>query len=136
MISLWLLLWLYIMLKLKLLLLLLLTIPRKIIIRFLFCSRFVHGHCSGHSYGVIPCQNKEKKCQCQKITFLWRNMKEYRVLICFLPFSASVWFLGPFWNFFSKFSKKDHFQKINIEKLYLLFNLVSLDLTRSIKYSR
>ena len=26
--------------------------------------------------------------------------------------------------FSSKFSKKDHFQKINIEKLYLLFNLV------------
>ena len=59
-------------------------------------------------------------------------MKEYRVLICFLPFLASVWFLGPFWNFFSKFSKKDHFQKMNLEKLFLLFNLVSLDLSKII----
>ena len=42
---------------------------------------------------------------------------------------SSVWFLGPVWNFFSKFSKKVRFQKIYIEKLYLLFNLVSLDLT-------
>ena len=31
--------------------------------------------------GVIPCQNMEKKGQRQKITFLWRDMKEYRVLI-------------------------------------------------------
>ena len=77
-----------------------------------------------------------KKGQCQKITFLWRNMKEYRILLCFLPFLASVWFLGQFWNFFSKFSKKDHFQKINIEKLYLLFNLEPLDLTKNNKCFR
>ena len=31
--------------------------------------------------------------------------------------------------FFSKFSKKDHLKKMNIEKLYSLFNFVSLDLT-------
>ena len=63
-------------------------------------------------------------------------MQEYRVLLCFLPFLASVWFLGPFWNLFSKYSKKDHFQKMNFEKLYLSFNLVSLDLTKNNKCSR
>ena len=47
---------------------------------------------------VIPCQNKEKKGQRQKITFFLRNMKEYRVLIWFLLFLASIWFLGPFWK--------------------------------------
>ena len=51
-------------------------------------------------------------------------MKEYMVPIWFLQF------LGPFWNFFSRFSKKDNFQKFYIEKLYLLINLVSLDITK------
>ena len=37
--------------------------------------------------------------------------------------------LGPFWKYFSKFSKKDPFQKVYIEKLFLLLNLVSLDFT-------
>ena len=35
----------------------------------------------------------------------------------------------------SKFSKKENFQKKNTEKLYLLFNLLSLDLTKNIKCS-
>ena len=84
---------------------------------------------------VIPCQNKEKKGQRQKIKMLWRNMKIYRVPIWFLPFLASIWFLEPFWIFsFSKFSKLDHFQKGNNEKLHLLFNFVSLDLTKKLKF--
>ena len=65
---------------------------------------------------MIPCQNKEKKGQRQKITFILRNMKEYRVIVWFLPFLALIWFLGPFWNFFSKFSKKANYHKVNIEK--------------------
>ena len=39
-------------------------------------------------------------------------------------------------EFFSKFSKKDHVQKVNIEKLYLLFNLGSLDITKNNKRFR
>ena len=31
----------------------------------------------------MPCQNKEKKGQHQKVTFLGRNVKEYRVLFVF-----------------------------------------------------
>ena len=38
--------------------------------------------------------------------------------------------------FSSKFSKKDNFQKENIETKYLLFYLVSLDLPKSNKCSR
>ena len=37
---------------------------------------------------VIPRQEKEKKGQGQKVTFLQRNMIKYRVLIWFLPFLA------------------------------------------------
>ena len=37
---------------------------------------------------VIPCQNNEKKAQRKKVTFSRKNMKEYRVLIWFLPFLA------------------------------------------------
>ena len=69
------------------------------------------GFRTWNNYWVIPCQNKEKKGQRLKIAFLWRNMKEYRVFICFLPFLASVWFLGPFWNFYSKFLKRTIFKK-------------------------
>ena len=65
---------------------------------------------------VIPCKTREKKGQRQKITFLQKNMKEYRVLIWFLLFLALIWFWGTFWIFYSKFSKKHHFQKVNIEK--------------------
>ena len=35
---------------------------------------------------VIPCKNWKKKGQRQKVAILWINMKEYRVLRCFLPF--------------------------------------------------
>ena len=61
-------------------------------------------------------------------------MKEYRLLTRVLPFLASIYFLGLFWNF-SKVSKKDSSQKMHVEKKYLLFNLVSLDLTKIINIS-
>ena len=51
----------------------------------------------------------------------------------FAIFGISLVF-GTDLEFFSKFSKKDHFQKMNIERLYLLFNLVSLDLTKKRKF--
>ena len=63
-----------------------------------------------------PCQNTEGKGQRQKLTFLLRNMKEYRVLRWFLPFSVWILFLGPFWGKQFKFPKKDNFQKVHIEK--------------------
>ena len=83
------------------------------------------------SYQGDSMSKQGEKCQRQKVTFLWRNMKEYRVLIWFLPFLASILFMGRFWDtfFFSKFSKKDHFIKVHIEKSYLLLNFVSLYLT-------
>ena len=85
---------------------------------------------------IIPCQDEEKKGQRQKITFLWRNMKEYRVHIWFLPFWHQFGFCDRFGFFFSKFSKKDHLKKMNFEKFNLLFDLVSLNLTKHNKCSR
>ena len=38
-------------------------------------------------------------------------MKEYRVVIWFMPFLASVLFLGPFWETNYKIPKKYFFQK-------------------------
>ena len=49
---------------------------------------------------VIPCQNKEKKGQRQKVKMLCKNMKEYRVLTwCFTFFGINLVF-GTVLEFF------------------------------------
>ena len=39
---------------------------------------------------VFPCKHKENKVQHQKVTFLWRNIKDQRVIIWFLLLLASI----------------------------------------------
>ena len=83
-----------------------------------------HGCC----HRVSPCKNKEKKGQCQKVTFLWRNMKEWRVVRWFLLFLASILFLGPLCEFFFQFSKLTVFKKCILKnQFYHLFVAVGLD---------
>ena len=55
-------------------------------------------------------------------------MKEYRVIELYLLFLASILILGPFWKKKGKFKKIDHFQKVHIENIILLFILLLLAL--------
>ena len=45
--------------------------------------------------GAIPCQKSKNKGQCQKLTFLWWNMKEIKVMRWFSLFLTQILVLGP-----------------------------------------
>ena len=59
-------------------------------------------------------------------------MKEKRVIRWFLLFIASILFLGQLWEISFWFSKMNRFQKMHIEKLILLFDLLLWNLSNKI----
>ena len=88
------------------------------------------------SVRVIPCKNKGKKGQRQQVPFLWRNMKEYRVIRIFFAVSSISFVFRTILAIFILILKNGPFKKNAYWKIDFVIEFVIVGRDKFNRYLR